>query len=803
MKSKFWLLLLISCLISFILFSPSNIVTAEEGSEQDDSVKQAVNETAEPPKFVIQDDNNYGFTKEETEKLKVTGEKHEFQTEVSRLMKLIINSLYKTREIFLRELISNASDAIDKIRFLSLTDPNALSAAPTLNITIWTDKDNKVLTIADSGIGMNKKQLIENLGTIAKSGTSEFLNAVEDKKADMNLIGQFGVGFYSVFLVADKVVVTTKNNEDKQYIWESHAVNDFTIAEDPRGNTLGRGTQIQLFLKDDALEFLDDGVLRGLILKYSEFINFPIWLWTTQTQVVEVSDEKTEDTEVKKESTDDKKDNDDLDQPEIEDVTDKPEEKKEKKTETIEVPGWELMNTQKPIWTRDPKNITDYEYENFYMSFAKDSNLPLAWTHFKAEGEVEFKSIIYIPGKAPEGLFQKVQDYSRNVKLFVKRVFITDEFLDFVPKYLAFIRAIIDADDLPLNVSRETLQQHKFLQLIQKRIIKKCLDLIADLSKDEEKFTKFLSEFGTSLKVGAIEDNKNRKKIAQLLRFPSSYKGSNSTSIDDYISRMKKGQDAMYFITGASVEEVQNSPFVEGLVARGYEVLYMVEPIDEMLVQHMPGHGGKMFKNIAKGEFKFENEDLAEVQKLRSRFTKLIDNMQSTLIDQVEKIEVSARLTTSPCAVVATDWGWTGNMEKIMAAQAFKQENPLLKEFYAKQKKILEINPNHPLILGLLERAENDSFDADTKEMVRVLYETTLIRSGYSLKDNLKYAARVEKILRTNLGVDLNAEAEVNVTPAEDADKDETKGKVETEDLFEEQDDDSTDPTKPVIRDEL
>ncbi|CAG8556881.1 5300_t:CDS:2 [Funneliformis mosseae] len=745
-----------------------------EGDEQEGSVKQVINDSVESPKLVLQGENRFGFTEEEAEKIKATEEKYTFETEVSRLMKLIINSLYKTREIFLRELISNASDAIDKIRFLSLTDPNALSAAPVLNITIWADKDNKVLTISDSGIGMTKKQLKDNLGTIAKSGTSEFLSAMEEKKADMNLIGQFGVGFYSVFLVADKVVVTTKNNEDKQYIWESQAVNDFTIAEDPRGNTLGRGTQIKLYLKDDALEFLEDGVLRDLILKYSEFINFPIWLWTKQTQVVEVDETPDEN------------------------------EKKEKKTETIEVPGWELMNTQKPIWSRDPKNVTELEYENFYMSFAKDSNPPIAWTHFKAEGEVDFKAIVYIPSKAPEGLFQKVQDYARNVKLFVKRVFITDEFLDFIPKYLGFIRAIIDADDLPLNVSRETLQEHRTLQLIKKRIIKKCLDLIADLTKDDEKYEKFLSEFGTSLKIGAIEDNSNRKKIAQILKFPSSYKGANSTTLDDYISRMKKGQDKMYFITGGSVEEVQNSPFVEGLVARGFEVLYMVEPIDEMLVQHMPGHGGKMFQNIAKGDFKFGDEDLVESQKLKSKFVKLIDHMQATLIDQVEKIEVSTRLTTSPCAVVATDWGWTGNMEKIMAAQAFKQENPLLKEFYSKQKKILEINPNHPLIIGLFDKAENDAFDANTKEMVRVLYETTLIRSGYSLKDNLGYASRVEKILRTNLGVDLNAKAEVNVTPAEEADKDEEKKeKVETEDLFDEQDhDESTDPTKPS-RDEL
>ncbi|CAJ0649617.1 9736_t:CDS:2 [Entrophospora sp. SA101] len=654
-----------------------------------------IEDTPPEPKLVLQENNI-----QNNENIELNKEKFEFQTEVSRLMKLIINSLYKTREIFLRELISNASDAIDKIRFLALTQPDALSANPTLNISIWADKENKILTIADSGIGMTKKQLIENLGTIARSGTSEFLDALEDKKADVSLIGQFGVGFYSVFLVADRVTVITKNNDDKQYIWESNAISDFTIAEDPNGNTLGRGTQIRLHLKDDALEFLEDGVLRGVILRYSEFINFPIWLWTTKTETVEPDVDSDE--EPKK---------------------DKP--KKKTKVETVEIPGWELMNTQKPIWTRDPKNVTEIEYENFYSSFAKDPSPPLAWNHFKAEGEIEFRAIIYIPSKAPSDLFQKVQDFTRNVKLFVKRVFITDEFLDFVPKYLQFIRAIIDAEDLPLNVSRETLQQHRALRLIKKRIVKKTFELLASLSKDDEKYKALLKEFGISLKVGAIEDNDNRKKIAQLLKFPSSYNDQNWTTLDAYISRMKKGQDKMYFITGSSIEEASQSPFVEGLVARGYEVLYMVEPIDEMLVQHMPGHGGKVFLNIAKGDFDFGNsEDKEEASNLRTKFSKLTSWMLSVLSQSVEK-------------VVASEWGWTGHMEQIM--KAIKQDqNPLLKDFYEKQKRILEINPNHPLILGLLDQVENDSVNDNTKEMVNLLYETTLIRSGYSIKDNLK-----------------------------------------------------------------
>ncbi|CAG8527333.1 10864_t:CDS:2 [Acaulospora colombiana] len=669
-----------------------------------------------------------------------------------------------------------------QIRFLSLTDPNALAANSNLNITILPDPENKILVISDSGVGMTKKQLKENLGTIAKSGTSEFLSAIEDDKADVNLIGQFGVGFYSAFLVADKVIVTTKHNDDDQYIWESKAVNDFTIYKDPSGNTLGRGTQIKLYLKEDSLSFLEEGVIRDLIAKYSEFINFPIWLWTKKTEIVEADETEVDET------VDDSEKNKDSDEPDIEDITE--DSKKEKKTKTVEVPGWELMNTQKPLWTRDSKNVTDLEYENFYLSFFKESNPPLAWTHYKGEGDVEFKAIIYIPSKAPDNLFQKIQDYARNVKLFVKRVFITDEFLDFVPKYLAFIKAIVDADDLPLNVSRETLQQHKILQLIKKHIIKKTLDMISNLSKDDEKYEKFLKEFGVSLKVGAIEDDNNRKKIAQLLRFPTSNKELNWTSLDGYISRMKKNQQDIYFLAGSSVEEIEKSPLLEGFKVWGFEVLYMIDPIDEMLVQRMPGHGGKIFKNIAKDVD--VNVDLEKMSKLKFKFLKLTNWIQTILSDYVEKVKISDRLTTSPCAVVANQWVEHSTKINIIA-QVLKQENEFLKDFYAKQKRIFEINPNHPLILGLLENVENDKADDNAKEMVEVLYSTALIRSGYELDNKLDFATKIEKILRANLGVDLNAEAVVDISPIVDDDKDEEKKPV---DLFDELDD-STDPTKP------
>ncbi|OZJ05726.1 hypothetical protein BZG36_01337 [Bifiguratus adelaidae] len=711
-----------------------------------------------------------GLPVEEVDKL-YASEKHVvFQTEVSRLMNLIINSLYKTREIFLRELISNASDALDKIRFMSLTDSNALASNGHFNISIVADKPSKTLVITDSGVGMTAEQLRANLGTIAKSGTSEFLSHLESEKnkgEQMNLIGQFGVGFYSAFLVADKVTVASKSNDDPdQHVWISEAVDDFVIAKDPRGNTLGRGTQITLHLKDDALEYLEEENLKALTKKYSEFINFPIYLWSTNFKWVE---NKSDAAEISEEAN-------------VKDDTEAAE--KEPKREKVEVKEWELLNTQNPIWTRDPKEVTENEYMDFYKTLDKEPEAkPIIWSHFKGEGDVDFKAIIYVPERAPRNYYHQLQDIPHRIKLFVRRVFITDELgADFIPRWLSFISAVVDADDLPLNVSRETLQKHKLLNLISKRIVKKALDLFAHMAKtDEEKYAKFIREFSMSLKLGAIESSQYRKKITQLLRYPSSLEKEGSrVSLDAYVSRMKSGQNSIFYSTGTSVEEIEQSPFLERLLARGYEVLYMTEPIDEMLIQALPGYNGKAFANIAKGDLKFGDEDESEgetLKKLNEQYQPLTDWLKNTLDEHVEKVAVSKRLTTSPMAIVASAFGWTGHTERLMQAQAANPgaKDDFMFQMMMKQKKNLEINPDHPVIQTLLSRIEDGEIDEETKEVVTVLYETTAIRSGYTLKDVNNFTKRVESIVRKRLDVDLNKQADYKVEMAKDKTPEEIK----------------------------
>ncbi|KAI9314445.1 Hsp90 protein-domain-containing protein [Dichotomocladium elegans] len=698
-----------------------------------------------------------GLSAEQVEQLEDT-ETFTFQTEISRLMSLIINSLYKTREIFLRELISNASDALDKIRFLALTDATALATNDKLAIMIAADPEAGTIVITDSGIGMTREQLKQNLGTIAKSGTSEFLAKFEESKGDVNQIGQFGVGFYSVFLVADKVTVASKSNDDEdQYVWSSHAINDFMIAKDPRGNTLGRGTEITIHLKDDALRFLEEDTLRSLIGKYSEYINFPIYLWTSHEEKVIKQNEDVDDDDV-------------IEEEDLEDDVDK---KKEEVQETRIVHDWERINTQKPIWLRNAKEVSKEEYVDFYKSISKDQREPLSWTHVKGEGDVEYRSIIYIPSKVDPNFFQNLAEKAHNVRLFVKRVFITDEF-DLFPKWLSFLKGIVDADDLPLNVSRETLQKHRALRNISKHLVKKALDMFAQLAKDdEEKYTTFFKEYGNALKFGTVEDNKHRKKLATLLRFPSSYDPSEAAvSLESYISRMKSNQKSIYYLSGMAVSEVEQSPFLEKLLARGYEVLYFVEPIDEMLVQNMPGYSGKMFVNIAKGDLKFGDEDLDDFDpSLETQFKPVADWLKETLAEDIDKVILSKRLTTSPMAIVASDYGLTGHMERLMAAQGqSSKEHESMLNFMKLQKKTLEINPKHPIIKSLLDR---DTFDEDTTELVKVLYETTAIRSGYPLKDINGFTKRVETIIRKGVGAPLDEEVEVEVEAAPEKTKEE------------------------------
>ena len=598
-----------------------------------------------------------GLSVAEVKQLRDSAEKHAFQAEVNRMMKLIINSLYRNKEVFLRELISNASDALDKIRLLSLTDKSVLDSTEELTIKVKADKDNHILTITDTGIGMTKQDLINNLGTIAKSGTADFLSKLQDASSAnemSDLIGQFGVGFYSAFLVADKVVVTSKHNDDNQHIWESDSAT-FSIAEDPRGPTLKRGTQISLYLKEESYDFLEQDTVRDLIKKYSQFINFNIYLWGSSTKTVEepVEDEEDEE-EVEEKSDEDEVQKDEDEEGAVEE--EKEEEEKKPKTKKVEKTtwDWELCNEAKPIWTRKPENIEQEEYDEFYKSITKDKNGPLTQSHFIAEGEVTFKSLLFIPNTQPSETFNKYGSITENIKLYVRRVFITDDFKDMMPNYLSFVKGVVDSDDLPLNVSRETLQQHKLLKVIKKKLVRKTLDMIKKISED--KYGEFWKEYSTNIKLGVIEDTANRTRLAKLLRFISS--SGSLTSLAEYVERMKDKQESIFYMAGGSTEEVSKSPFVERLLKKGYEVLYLTEAVDEYAISSLPEFEGKKFQNVAKEGFNIDGDTEAAKQRrdaAKEKFDPLLKWLgEDALKDHILRAEVSERLVDSPCALITS-----------------------------------------------------------------------------------------------------------------------------------------------------
>ncbi|XP_062558472.1 endoplasmin [Armigeres subalbatus] len=727
-----------------------NLGASKEGSRTD---AEAVQREEEAIKL---DGLNVAQIKELREK----SEKFTFQAEVNRMMKLIINSLYRNKEIFLRELISNASDALDKIRLLSLTEPGVLDTNSNLEIKIKADKEGKVLHIIDTGIGMTKQDLVNNLGTIAKSGTADFLSKMQETKTesqDVNdMIGQFGVGFYSAFLVADRVVVTTKHNDDVQYIWESDAAS-FSIVEDPRGNTLQRGSQISLHLKDEAQDFLEEDTVKQLIKKYSQFINFPIYMWTSKEVEEEIPVE--EDTAEKPEKKDEDQIEEEDGQVEEESEDEKPKTKKIKKT----VWDWEVMNDSKPIWTRKPNDVTEDEYTEFYKSLTKDTSDPLTHTHFVAEGEVTFKSLLFIPKVQPSESFNKYGTKSDNIKLYVRRVFITDEFNDMMPNYLNFIRGVVDSDDLPLNVSRETLQQHKLIKVIKKKLVRKALDMIKKL--DKETYEKFWKEFSTNIKLGIMEDPSNRSRLAKLLRFQSSNSKSAKeyTSLSDYVSRMKPKQEHIYFIAGASRAEVEKTPFAERLLSRGYEVLYLVEAVDEYSISALPEFDGKKFQNIAKEGFVLNEseESKAKFEELKTEFEPLLKWLNDVALkDKIAKALVSERLSNSPCALVASMFGWTGNMERLALANAHQKTDDPQRQYYLNQRKTLEINPRHPLMRELLRRVDADAEDVVAKDMAVLMFNTATLRSGFHLPETADFADSIERMMRQTLGVSQDEQPE-------------------------------------------
>ena len=664
-----------------------------------------------------------------------------------------------------------------------------------MDIRIKFDEEKGTLTITDKGVGMTKQDLIEHLGTVAKSGTTQFVEKMA-AGADLNMIGQFGVGFYSVYLVADRVVVRSKNDEDVQHLWESTADATFKVAEDPAGNTLGRGTEITMYLKDDAKEYLDADKLEGLIKKYSEFITFPIYLYKSHTETVEVP--------VEEDDEEDVFDGEDLEEASAEEEEEEEAEADKPKTRTEEktVWDWELMNPQKAIWSRDKSEITDEEYQNFYKTLVRNSEQqPLTWTHFKAEGEIDFKCILYLPKKAAADLYEDFYHKKmENLHLYVRKVLIQDSFEDLLPRYLSFVVGVVDSDDLPLNVSREQLSQDKVLKVMGKKIVRKAIEMIKKLAeetdekKEEEEvvetpetpveeevvekpednanYIELWEQFGKSLKIGVIEDSANRNKLARLLRYKTTLSNGKWTSLENYEKRMKDWQKQIYYISGDAVEKLENSMFLDAFKRRGVEVLYFTEPIDEYVAQNLREFNGKTLQDITKEgvEFGDEKERAKKLQKeYETRYEVFTHWLKELLGDKVDKVEISTKLETAPAVLSTSRYGYSATMERIMKSQAL--QNPE-KAKYMKAHKIMEINPRHPIISNLRNLADEDPESDVARDFANLLYDSALMNSGFLIEEPNEFASRLYTLMKESLQIDsLELEPEIEIPEEEETEE--------------------------------
>ena len=693
----------------------------------------------------------------------------QFQAEINQLMSLIINTFYSDKSIFLRELISNASDSLDKIRHESLTMGNShLSDQEKLHIEIYPDKDAKTLTIIDTGIGMTRQGLIDNLGTIARSGTKEFMEKLKEG-ADLKLIGQFGCGFYSSFLVSNSVTVISKHNDDVAHAWNSNAGGSFTITK-INNEECKRGTRIILHLKDDQLQYLEENQIKQLVKRHSEYTGYDISLFVTKTTEKDVTDDeededKKEEDEDKKEEDEDKKESKDDDTPEdniadqtpddpiVEEVKEEetaktPEKKTKKVTETKT--EMELLNKIRPLWTKNPKEVTVEEYQAFYKNISGDWEDSLAVKHFGIEGQLEFKCILYVPKRAPFDLFETTGKKRNNIKLYVKSVFVTDEVDDLIPEWLRFVKGVVDSQDLPLNISRENLQQNSIMRIMRKNIIKRALDLFKGIAEDEdkEKFKTFYGQFSKSIKLGIHEDSANRAALSALLRYHSTKSNGELTSLHDYITRMKEEQKGIYYITGDST--ISQSPFLEQFRKRDIEVLYLNEPMDEYCVQQLRDFEDKKLICITKGDIIFD-EDEEQIKKTKEEFERLCDLIKLHLGDKVERVVVSNRLVDTPCVLSTSEHGWSSHMEKIMKLQALRDNNM---NQYMMAKKTFEINPDHKIIKNLKQKIDKENDDRVIKDLIDLLYQTSLISSGFDIENPVVFVKRIHSIVECGLNLE-------------------------------------------------